>query len=230
MVYIKLSCRIKNLRKIHSLTQEELANSLDISRQALVALEGGKSQPNLSLAADIANFFNLPIELIFKNDGNVEPSKNNKVVGENMNNELTPWRQFSGMRRWQEIIDKMWEDENWEGSAKVKSNLMPAIDVYEKNNSVFVKCQLPGFKPEEVDINVTNESVSIKGEKKETKEEREKSFYHQEISYGSFYRSVILPARVKAEKSEAKFSDGILTISLPKLEIQKPRVVKIQAK
>jgi HSP20 family protein len=230
MVYFKLSCRIKNLRKINDLTQEELADSLGISRQALVALEAGKSQPNLSLAADIASFFSLPIELIFKNEGNVEPSGNNKLLEANMNSELTPWRPFLGMRRWQELMDKMWEDESWENSTKTKLTLSPAIDVYEKNNTVFIKCQLPGFKPEEVDINVTYESVSIKGEKKEEKEEKEKSFYHQEISYGTFFRSVILPARVKAEKAEAKFSNGILTISMPKLEIKAPKTIKIQAR
>ncbi len=218
------------MRKIHNLTQEELADFLDISRQSLVSLETGKSQPNLSLASNIAKFFSLPIELIFKNNGKVEPSENNKIIGTNMNSELTPWRPFLGMRRWQELMDKMWEEENWENPTKIKSSLMPPIDVYEKNNIVFVKCQLPGFKPEEVDINVTEESVAIKGEKQEEKEGQDKSFYHQEISYGSFYRSVILPAKVKADKSEAKFSNGILTISLPKLEIKKPKVVKIQAK
>ncbi|MCL5795354.1 MAG: Hsp20/alpha crystallin family protein, partial [Patescibacteria group bacterium] len=125
---------------------------------------------------------------------------------------------------------KMWEDENWESPIKMKSTLIPPIDVYEKNNTVFVKCQLPGFTSEEVDINVTAESVSIKGEKKEEKEDKDKGFYHKEISYGNFYRSVILPARVKAEKAEAKFSSGILTISMPKLEIKAPKAIKIQAK
>ncbi len=106
----------------------------------------------------------------------------------------------------------------------------PALDMYQTENEVIIKASLPGFKPDEVDISVSGDTLTIKGEHKEEKETKEKDYFYQELSYGSFSRSVTIPMDVKSDKAEANFENGILTLTLPKAVETKPKQIKIKAK
>jgi len=112
------------------------------------------------------------------------------------------------------------------------SNLadMPAIDLYQTEDKVVVKAGLPGLKPEDVQVTVTANTLSLRGEFKEEKEEKDATYHLREQHYGSFERSVTLPTDVETDKATADFENGILTITLPKSEAVKPKTISIKAK
>lgn len=104
----------------------------------------------------------------------------------------------------------------------------PAVDILETENELVVKADLPGVDLKDVDIRIENGTLSIKGERK-FEEKKENGGYHRiERSYGSFARYFSLPDTVEAEKVNAAYKEGVLTVTLPKKEIAKPRQVKVE--
>lgn len=108
--------------------------------------------------------------------------------------------------------------------------IVPLVDLYEKGNKVIVRAELPGIKPEEVDLSVDGNLLTIRGEKKQENEVKEKDYYRFERSYGSFQRTVELPAQVKADEAKATYKDGVLEIELTKTEEVKKKKIKINIK
>ena len=104
----------------------------------------------------------------------------------------------------------------------------PAIDVADEENAVVVRAEVPGCKADDIDISIHGDVLTISGEKKEAKEEKEKGYYHVESSYGSFRRDVHLPTDVDQDKIDATCKAGVLSITLPKAE--KSKAVKIKVK
>jgi HSP20 family protein len=104
---------------------------------------------------------------------------------------------------------------------------VPALDMYDVNGSVAVEFALPGVKPEEVDITVTGNTLTVKGEHKAKEEINEKDYYRREFSYGTFTRTVELPTYVDTEKVEARFEDGLLKIVVPKVPEAQPKRIEI---
>jgi len=105
-----------------------------------------------------------------------------------------------------------------------------ALDVSENGNSVLVKAEIPGVDPKEVDISISGDVLTIRGQKKEEKEEKGKTYHRIERSYGSFSRSVLLPAPIDADKVEAKYDKGVLEITMPKKAEAKTRPIQIEVK
>jgi len=106
--------------------------------------------------------------------------------------------------------------------------LWPVIDVAEQEDSITVRAEVPGCKPDDIDISVHGNVLTISGEKKLQEEKKEKGYYHVESSYGSFRRDLTLPADVEPDKVEATCKDGVLSINLPKTE--KAKAVKVKIK
>jgi len=104
------------------------------------------------------------------------------------------------------------------------------IDMYQTDNDVIVKASLPGVKPEEVDISVTDDLLTIKAERKEEKEVKGRDYIRKENRYGMVSRSITLPVPIQSDKAEATFESGVLSLKLPKAEKVKPKQIKIQAK
>jgi HSP20 family protein len=102
------------------------------------------------------------------------------------------------------------------------------LDVAETDTDITVKADLPGVDPKELDISVTGDTLFIRGEKKEETEEKGKHFQRVERRYGSFQRSVPLPSVVDADKIEASYKDGVLTIRMPKKEGAKPKQIPVK--
>jgi HSP20 family protein len=107
---------------------------------------------------------------------------------------------------------------------------MPAIDMYQTDNEIVVKAALPGIKADEVQINISGEVLTLKGETKHEEEKKDKSWHMREQKWGAFERSVALPTDVIADKAKAEFENGILTVTLPKAEEVKPKIINIKAK
>lgn len=107
---------------------------------------------------------------------------------------------------------------------------VPSVNMYETENDVVIKAAVPGMKAEDVQLNVTGEMLTIKGETKEKSEVKEKAYHIREQRWGAFERSVALPTSVLADKAKAEFEDGVLTITLPKAEEVKPKTITVKAK
>jgi HSP20 family protein len=104
----------------------------------------------------------------------------------------------------------------------------PQIDVFEKDNRLITRIDLPGMKKDDVKVEVTDGYLTISGERKREKEEKTDDFYRCEREYGTFYRAVPLPTGVKLEDVKAAFSDGVLEVSVPLPVIEAPKVRKIE--
>ena len=109
-------------------------------------------------------------------------------------------------------------------------DFIPSVDVREENDEVIVAAELPGMDQKDIDVEVTQDSVRIAGEKKTEEKKEEKGYYHRESSYGAFERIIDLPAAVDDDKAEAEFSKGVLTIKLPKSEQAKAKRKKVEVK
>jgi HSP20 family protein len=104
----------------------------------------------------------------------------------------------------------------------------PAIDVAEQDDAIVVRAEVPGCKPEEIEVSVHGNTLTISGQKKETKEDKDKGYYHVESTYGSFRREINLPTDVDNSKVAAAYKDGVLSITLPRAEVSKAVKVQIQ--
>jgi HSP20 family protein len=105
---------------------------------------------------------------------------------------------------------------------------VPPVDIQETDEALIFSAELPGLKKEDVQITLENNVLTISGERNLEKEVKSENFHRLERSYGQFSRSFTLPANVQTEKAEAKFADGVLTITLPKAEESKPRKLEIR--
>ncbi|GIW44319.1 MAG: heat-shock protein Hsp20 [Candidatus Binatia bacterium] len=108
---------------------------------------------------------------------------------------------------------------------------VPAVDVYEEGDDLVVKAELPGLTKDQIDISLTDKTLTIKGEKQRSEEVKEKDYYRSERTFGSFTRTITLPVEVKADAATATLKDGVLEIRLPKTEEpgKRPRKIEVQA-
>ena len=108
-------------------------------------------------------------------------------------------------------------------------NWIPALDVSDSETEVTIKAEVPGMAAKDVNVSITGNTLTLSGEKDESKEEKDESFYVSERRFGSFRRSVELPEGVDADKISAEQNNGVLTIKIPKLKTAKPRHVQVKA-
>ena len=106
---------------------------------------------------------------------------------------------------------------------------MPSVESYTKDNKLVFKAELPGVDPKDVDVSIMDRELIIKGERKAEKGTKEENYAYQEIVYGSFERRFVLPEGIKAEELKAKFSNGILEITVPAPAIAKVRKIEVEA-
>ena len=147
---------------------------------------------------------------------------------------LTRWEPAREMMTLRDAMDRLFDDAftrpfsvSREGGSNWSS---PAIDMYQTGDEVVLKAALPGIKPDEVQINVTGDVLTIRGETKQEEDKQDKSWQIREHRWGAFERSVRLPTGVIADKAKAEFDNGILTISLPKSEEVKPKMISVRTK
>ncbi len=149
---------------------------------------------------------------------------------------ITRWEPFADMVNLREAMDRLMSEavirparfitDRAEGPQEFG---MP-VDVAETDEALTVKASLPGVKPEDLDINVTGDVLTIKGETKATTEASEGNYHRKEIRYGRYSRSFTLPVAVQSDLAEATFENGVLTLMLPKMEAVKPKQIKVQPK
>ena len=136
---------------------------------------------------------------------------------------LTRWEPMREMMTLREAMDRLFDDAFTRPLSLSGVSASPAIDMYQTKDDVVVKATLPGLKAEDVDITVTGETLTLRGEFKQENEQKEASYHIREQRYGSFERSILLPTDVKADKAKADFENGVLTITMPIAEEVKPK-------
>jgi HSP20 family protein len=138
--------------------------------------------------------------------------------------EVSPWRPLFDLHT---QIDRLFDDVL--PGAPGAAGFVPAVDVFEKDDKIVVKADLPGIRKEDLEITVQDGTLTLRGKREKTEEVKEEGRYHFERSSGSFQRSIALPAEVDAEKIKAEFKDGVLTIEAPKSAAVLPHRVEISA-
>ncbi len=138
------------------------------------------------------------------------------------------WGPVFGLRGLQEEMNRVFSDFFGEAGERSLVGVTPDVDVVDTKDAVKVKVELPGVKKEDVHISLKDDVLTIRGEKKEEKEEKGENRYLMERSYGTFSRSFTLPSRVVADRVEASYKDGVLVIILPKAEEDKSREVQVK--
>jgi len=129
----------------------------------------------------------------------------------------------AGLRLFQDSINRLFSEEG------VKARpWAPAVDILETENELVLKADIPGVELKDIDIQLENGTLTVKGERKFEKEGKENGFHRMERSYGSFVRYFTVPDTVDAEHVHAAYEAGVLTVRLPKKEIAKPRAIKVQ--
>ena len=103
----------------------------------------------------------------------------------------------------------------------------PSVDIFEEGDDIIVKAELPGMKKEDLDVKLTEDSITVSGKKKKEEKIEKKDYYRLERSHGSFTRSFRLPKEVQTEKASAKFKDGVLEVRIPKTEEAKKKEKKV---
>lgn len=148
---------------------------------------------------------------------------------------LIRWNSARGTELWnvQREINRLF-DGFLQGGAKDEdfglSLWTPAVDIAEQEDDYVVKVELPGMSKDDVKITLESNILTIRGEKKQEKDLKEENYHRIERSYGSFQRSFTLPTTVKSDKIDASYKDGILTITLPKMEEAKPKQIEVKVK
>lgn len=137
--------------------------------------------------------------------------------------QLTPWRPFSDLERF-------FEDDDWMLMMPQKFMTATAIDVYEKDGNLVAEADIVGVKPEDIDVTVENNVLTIQGESREEKEEKNKKYYKRERRVGRVYRSVRLPKMVDGTKAAAEFENSKLVVTMPFAEEAKVKKVKVNVK
>ena len=134
-----------------------------------------------------------------------------------------PFRELNRLGRTGAFLDKDWE--------KTMSTTAwnPSVDIFENDNDVVVKAELPGMDPKDIDVRLENNVLMLKGERRFEKETKEENYHRIEREYGTFTRSFAMPAAINGDKVTAEYKDGVLKIVLPKKEEIKPKPIKIAA-
>lgn len=149
-----------------------------------------------------------------------------------MSNGIIRWEPFREMVSLRDAMNRLFEDSVVRpfGSGALTDGGSLAVDIIDGKDDVIVKASVPGIKPDDIDITLTGDMLTIKGEFKSEQKSEEGSYLRQERRYGSFERSLSLPAPIVADKAKAEFENGVLTLTLPKSEAAKPKAIKVKAK
>ena len=142
---------------------------------------------------------------------------------------LTRWEPFREFSTLQDRMNRLFRETqgNSQEESLTTSSFAPAVDVYEDEHNVTLKIEVPGINEKDIDVRIENNTLTVHGERKIEKEEKEENYRRVERQYGSFTRTFNLPPTVDAEKVQADYDKGVLKITLPKKAEAKPKQIKV---
>lgn len=139
-----------------------------------------------------------------------------------------PFRLGEEVERMQREMNRMFSSFMGKGASPVRMGVFPHVNLSEDNDKLFVRAELPGMQPEEIEISVEGETLTLRGERKLPDTDETVSFHRRERESGRFRRIITLPARIEPEAVNAHFKNGVLEIVLPKAIEAKPKQIKIK--
>lgn len=139
-----------------------------------------------------------------------------------------PFRELRGLQDEMNRLFNLGVSRSGNGEDIVRGAWSPSVDIFENQDKIVLEAELAGMNPEEVDISIENNIITLKGERKFEKTEDKDNYHRVERSYGSFVRSFTLPRTVVGDEAEANFENGILKVTLPKREEAKARKIEIK--
>ena len=140
---------------------------------------------------------------------------------------ITRWDPFREVQSLQNRVNALFRDFSDGDSATSTASFIPAVDVYEDEKKVVLKLEVPGIEEKDLDVRVENNTLTVKGERKLEKEEKEENFHRIERRYGSFYRAFTLPTTVDSEHIDAGYNAGVLKLELKKKPEAQPKQIKV---
>ena len=142
---------------------------------------------------------------------------------------LTRWEPFRELATLQERMNRLFTDQFGQVADEnvAAAAFMPPVDVYEDENTLQLKLEVPGVEEKDIDIRIENNMLTVRGERKFEKEEKEQNFHRIERRYGTFYRSFALPSTVDTENVQASYNAGILKLELSKKPEAQPKQIKV---
>ena len=141
---------------------------------------------------------------------------------------VTRWDPFRELSSLQNRVNSLFQDYGRSGQDELTTgSFVPAVDVYEDEHKVTLKLEIPGVNQEDVDVQLENNTLTVRGERKFEKEEKEENFHRIERRYGSFVRSFTLPNTIDTENVQASYENGVLKIELSKRAEAKPKQIKV---
>ncbi len=146
--------------------------------------------------------------------------------------ELVPWRPFGQLNPFRGEMDRVW-DKFFTERPFVRAfaeEWSPSVDISETEDKLLIKAELPGLEANDVNVSISGDLLTIKGEKKKEEEEKDEHHHYIERYAGSFQRSFRLPVNVQADKVEAAFDKGVLNVTLPKVEEAKKKEIEVKVK
>ena len=142
--------------------------------------------------------------------------------------DVTGWEPFGGLTSLRRDMDRLFERFLGREPSSPLGEMEPAIEVADTPEAVIVKAQVPGVSKDNLQVNVTDNALTLKGEVKEDKTTEDKNYHRREFHYGAFSRTIPLPTTVQAEKATAQLKDGVLEVTIPKREETKAKAIPIQ--
>lgn len=145
--------------------------------------------------------------------------------------DLVHWRPRRGLPAVQDELDRAFDRllRNWMSPVSMSEfDWNPSVDIAETDDAIIVTAEIPGVSMDDIDVSVDENQLVITGEKKQEEEQKEKNFYRMERSYGSFRRIFTLPRSADIDKVKATHKDGVLTITVPKVEVAKGKKVDVK--
>jgi len=140
---------------------------------------------------------------------------------------ITRWDPFREVVALQNRVNSLFRDLNDGDSPLSPAGFVPAVDVYEDEKAVVLKLEVPGIEEKDLDVSVENHTLTVKGERKMEKEEKEENFHRIERRYGSFFRAFTLPTTVDTENVQASYNAGVLKLELKKKPEAQPKQIKV---
>jgi HSP20 family protein len=140
------------------------------------------------------------------------------------------WDPFQELNLITNRMNRLFQDTYGQGSTDEKltaSSFVPPVDIYEDEHNITLKIEVPGIEQKDIDVRLENNTLTVRGERKFEKEEKEENFHRVERRYGSFYRAFTLPSTVDADSVQADYDSGVLKITLAKKAEAKPKQIKV---
>jgi HSP20 family protein len=146
---------------------------------------------------------------------------------------LVRWEPYRDLVSLGEAMNRLFEDSIVRprtGWIVPRGNGMLAVDMHETDDDIIVKAAIPGLDSDDLDISITGDTLTIKGETKAEEEIEEENYIYRERHYGAFSRSLAIPTAIKADEASADYENGVLTLTLPKAEEVKPKAIEVKVK